>query len=159
MKNFSFLILMIGFLFSNISLLAQNECQSTTITPTTNSIIIDNIPQGNFNTKIEYSGPSTGWVPLEYCNGTCNTSEEITGLTDGNYTIKVQTFAPVYCYYQEIVNVNPNNSGGGSGGTVDCSVITSWSKSETCDNNGTTDPNDDTKTAIITASGNSQRII
>ncbi len=65
------------------------------------------------DTKLEINGQSTGWVPQVVCDGNCGSSQMVTGLTAGDYTIKAQTFSP-YCYAEYKVTVT-----GGGGGPCD----------------------------------------
>ena len=95
-----------------------NNCNDVSATGGAGNVTVSNIPT---NAKIEISGPSTGWGLQVVCEGNCAATETVTGLSAGDYSVKIQTFNP-YCYAEITVTVTSGNGGGGS--------------SNPCDNNG-----------------------
>lgn len=70
-------------------------------------------------------GPGTGWSDQTICDGDCNSTEVVSGLTPGNYTVKALNSNPG-CYAQYSVSVsgsggNPcDNQGGDTDGDEVC---------------------------------------
>jgi hypothetical protein len=80
----------------------ENTCQDVITTAKNSQITITKIPK---NSKIEISGAPLGWKEKLICEGDCSTSEIVKDLQPGVYRIKIQTFAPSYCYNEVNVTV------------------------------------------------------
>ncbi len=85
-----------------------NDCEGLTVSGSNGQVTIAGIK--STNTKIEIQGAGTGWALQLVCDGNCGTSQTVSGLSAGEYTVKVQTFDP-YCYAEYKVNTN---GGGGN---------------------------------------------
>jgi len=83
-----------------------NNCRDVEVVGTTSAFTVSTIPS---NTKLDYLGPATGYGLVPICEGNCESSKTISGLTAGEYTIKAQTFNP-YCYAEYKVMVTEENS-------------------------------------------------
>jgi hypothetical protein len=77
-------------------------CKDVTAIGGAGQVSISNIPS---HAKVEISGPSTGWGLQLVCNGNCKATEVVSNLTEGGYSVKVQTFTPAYCYGEVNVSV------------------------------------------------------
>ncbi|MEM1119013.1 MAG: SdrD B-like domain-containing protein [Bacteroidota bacterium] len=101
-------------------------CDDSIIEGGEGKINLSNIPA---NAIIEYNGPATRWAVIKFCEGDCNTSDMITGLTAGAYNVKIQSFNP-YCYRSIPVVVTDGggsdpcaNAGGDSDGDGICDDV------------------------------------
>ncbi|MEM6318519.1 MAG: lectin-like protein, partial [Bacteroidota bacterium] len=88
---------------------AADDCKNLSVTGGDGKFTVSGIKSAN--TKIEYIGAGTGFAIVLVCDGNCGNSKMVTGLSAGQYTVKVQTFNP-YCFQEYTVNV----TGGGGGG-------------------------------------------
>ena len=84
------------------------NCTDVTTTGEAGKVSINNIPS---SAKVEIAGPSTGWGLQLVCNGNCNGTEMVSNLSEGVYSVKIQTFDP-YCYTQ--IDVTVTAEGGSS---------------------------------------------
>ena len=122
----------------------ENDCNSVTASGGSNGTVsINNIPAG---AKVEISGPSTGWGEQLVCNGNCNPNEIVDNLSDGNYTVTIQTFNP-YCWNRHS-DIPVDNTGGGNsnpcdgqGGDTDGDGV--CDNQDNCDNTPNADQTDD----------------
>ena len=73
-----------------------NTCNDVNVSFANGRVVIDNLSAA---ATVDIAGPSTGWGLQNVCDGDCNISETVENLSDGTYSIKVQTYAP-YCYAQ-----------------------------------------------------------
>ncbi|MEM1119060.1 MAG: T9SS type A sorting domain-containing protein, partial [Bacteroidota bacterium] len=87
------------------------DCKAANVSGGNGKVTISNLAQG---AKVEISGPSTGYGQQLVCEGNCNGTEMVSGLSAGAYNVTIQTFNP-YCYNLVTVNV----TGGGSGNPCD----------------------------------------
>ena len=72
--------------------------------------------------KVEIIGKNTNYQTILICDGDCQESQEITDLTKGDYTVKVNLFdGENYCYREELVSIEGDAP---IGGVANCSQLT-----------------------------------
>ncbi len=73
--------------------------------------------------RIEYFGAETNWQTINACEGNCADVQSVTGLSVGNYTVKLLMIGDdgTFCYREEIVAVTADNGNpcDGNGGDAD----------------------------------------
>ncbi|MEM6321734.1 MAG: T9SS type A sorting domain-containing protein [Bacteroidota bacterium] len=80
-------------------------CEALNFTANNGQIIIENLNPDN--SKVEYIGRNTNWIPQRVCEGDCQTNQTISILSEGEYTVKVNQLQSdgSYCYREMKVTV------------------------------------------------------
>lgn len=89
---------------------SDNPCDDIQVSASGSNVIISNIAS-SLNLRI--IGPGTGWSDQIICDGNCSSTETVSGLIAGNYTVKALNSNPG-CYAQQMITVTE-----GSGGVCD----------------------------------------
>ncbi|MEM1120103.1 MAG: T9SS type A sorting domain-containing protein [Bacteroidota bacterium] len=99
------------------------SCDNLQFDPKNGQITVSGL---TMESKVEIIGRNTDYRVITICDGDCSSSQLITDLTGGDYTVKVNLFdGSNYCYREEIITVLGNGDDNNSSVSCDSLVFKS----------------------------------
>ncbi|MFK7980768.1 MAG: T9SS type A sorting domain-containing protein [Saprospiraceae bacterium] len=86
----------------------KTRCDNLQFIAENNQIIVSSL---SIKSKLEIIGKNTDYNIITICDGDCTSSQTITDLASGEYTVKVNLFdANTYCYREDVITIAGNTT-------------------------------------------------
>ena len=100
------------------------SCNNLQFISDSNKVVVNGL---SASSKLEVIGKNTNYQTILICDGDCVANQEITNLSSGDYTVKVNLFdGNNYCYREEVVTISGNTT---TNGAANCDNLSFKSES------------------------------